>query len=104
MDTSQHSHNHAAGKSLLLSLAVTIVFAIIEAIGGWWSSSLALLGDAGHMLTDSTALGLAAFAAWVGRQPPSARHSYGLVRAEVIAALVNGLFQLRSTPYVFEPL
>jgi len=94
MDTSQHSHKVADGNSLLWSLAVTITFAIIEAVGGWWSSSLALLGDAGHMLTDSTALGVAAFAAWVGRQPPSARHSYGLVRAEVLAALVNGLFML----------
>ena len=97
MNTSQyvrHSHKPAGGNGLLWSLAITIGFAIIEAVGGWWSSSLALLGDAGHMLTDATALGLAAFAAWVARQPPSARHSYGLVRAEIIAALVNGLFML----------
>lgn len=94
MATSQHAHQHATGNSLLWSLVVTAGFALIEAIGGWWSSSLALLGDAGHMLTDTTALGLAAFAAWVGRQPPSARHSYGLVRAEVIAAMVNSLFML----------
>jgi cobalt-zinc-cadmium efflux system protein len=94
MDTSQHSHRRAAGNSLLWSLVVTVGFAVIEVVGGLWSSSLALLGDAGHMVTDSTALGLAAFAAWVGQQPPSARHSYGLVRAEVLAAMLNGLFML----------
>jgi cobalt-zinc-cadmium efflux system protein len=53
-----------------------------------------LLGDAGHMFSDSVALALAAFAAWVARRPPSARHSYGFARAEVIAALVNGLLML----------
>ncbi len=90
----QHKHTRPSGNSLLWSLAVTVGFAIIEAIGGWISSSLALLGDAGHMLTDSTALGLAAFAAWVAKQPASSRHSYGLVRAEIIAALVNGLFMI----------
>ena len=69
-------------------------FAVVEALGGWWADSLALLSDAGHMVSDATALGLAAFAAWVAQQPPSARHSYGLVRAEAVAALANGLFML----------
>jgi len=97
MNTGQHNRHSdepAAGNGLLWALIVTISFAAIETIGGWWSSSLALLGDAGHMLTDATALGLAAFAAWVAKQPPSARHSYGLVRAEAVAALVNSLFML----------
>ena len=67
----------------------TIAFAFIEALGGWWTGSLALLSDAGHMLTDGAALGLAALAAWMARQPPSQRHSYGLGRAEIVAALVN---------------
>ncbi len=61
---------------------------------GWWSGSLALLSDAAHMLTDSSALGLAAGAAWLARRPPSSRHSYGLVRAEVLAALFNSLLML----------
>ncbi|HYY61559.1 MAG TPA: cation diffusion facilitator family transporter, partial [Burkholderiales bacterium] len=64
-------------------------FAIVEAAGGWWTGSLALLSDAGHMLTDGAALGLGAIAAWMARRPPSTRHSYGLGRAEVVAALVN---------------
>lgn len=91
---SQHSHARPPANGLLWGLIITIGFAAVEAIGGWWSSSLALLGDAGHMLTDATALGLAVFAVWIAKQPPSARHSYGLVRAEVVAALVNSLFML----------
>ena len=69
--------------------ALTVVFALVEAFGGWWTGSLALLSDAGHMLTDGAALGLGAIAAWMARRPPSTRHSYGLGRAEVVAALAN---------------
>lgn len=81
-------------RSLLWAFALTLGFALVEAVGGWWAGSLALLGDAGHMLSDTTALGLAAFAARVARQPPSLRHSYGLVRAEAVAALFNGFFMV----------
>lgn len=76
------------------ALALTLGFAFIEAAGGWWAGSLALLGDAGHMFSDAVSLGLAAAAVWFSRRPPSARHSYGLARAEVIAALFNGLLML----------
>ena len=75
-------------------LVLTLGFAVVEALGGLWAHSLALLGDAGHMFSDSVALGMAATASWVGRRPPSARHSYGLARAEVVAALLNGLVML----------
>jgi len=68
---------------------ITIAFALVEALGGWWTGSLALVSDAGHMITDSAALVLGALAAWMARRPPSRRHSYGLGRAEVLAALVN---------------
>jgi len=68
---------------------LTIAFAAIEALGGWWTGSLALLSDAGHMLTDAAALGLSALAAWVARRPPSQRHSYGLGRVEIFAAALN---------------
>lgn len=88
------AHDSTSGRHLFWGLGITAGFALVEAVGGWWSGSLALLGDAGHMITDATALGIAAFAAWVARQPPSARHSYGLVRAEAVAALANGLFML----------
>jgi cobalt-zinc-cadmium efflux system protein len=73
---------------------LTVALAAIEAAGGWWASSLALLSDAGHMVSDATALGLAAVAARIARMPPSPRHSFGLLRAEVVAALFNGVLML----------
>ncbi|MFA9461936.1 cation diffusion facilitator family transporter [Thiohalorhabdus sp. Cl-TMA] len=91
-----HDHDHGAGndRRLLWALALTLGFAAVEAVGGWLSGSLALLGDAGHMLTDSVSLGLAALAARVARKPPTTRHSFGLGRVEVLTALVNGVFML----------
>lgn len=76
------------------ALLLTLCFALVEVVGGLWSGSLALMSDAGHMFLDSFALALAFFADWIGRRPPSQRHTYGLVRAEVIAAFVNGLAML----------
>ena len=92
----QHQHHHAPapGTALLVAAALTIAFAVVEALGGWWTGSLALLSDAGHMVTDGAALGLGAVAAWMARRPPSDRHSYGLGRAEVVAALVNAAAML----------
>jgi len=92
-----HSHGHGHGKAssqktLILALTITLAYALVEAIGGWWANSLALIGDAGHMLTDALALAAGAFAAWLARKPASARHSYGLQRAEVVGALFNVLF------------
>jgi cobalt-zinc-cadmium efflux system protein len=92
-----HAHTHAApqaGGVLVWALVATLGFALVEAVAGWWSGSLALLGDAGHMATDSASLGLAALAAWLARRPPSARHSYGFGRAEIVAAFVNAVFML----------
>jgi cobalt-zinc-cadmium efflux system protein len=77
-----------------LAALATMGFALLEALGGWWTGSLALLSDAGHMLTDGAALGLGAAAAWIARRPPSMRHSYGLGRAEVFAAGLNAAFML----------
>ena len=90
-----HVHAHAGRNgTLLVALLLTLSFAGVEALAGWWSGSLALLSDAAHMLTDSSALGLAAAAAWLARRPPSLLHSYGLARAEVLAALFNSLLML----------
>src|SRR5436190_21784187 len=87
-----HSHaHHGAGRALKAATLLTLAFAIVEALGGWWTGSLALLSDAGHMLTDGLALALAALAAWMARRPPSHQHSYGLGRAEILAALLNAL-------------
>lgn len=95
-----HPHGHAGhvhaptGRGLYWAFGLTLGFAFIEAAGGLWSGSLALLGDAGHMFSDSAALALASFASWVARRPPSSRHSYGFARAEVIAAFLNSLLML----------
>jgi cobalt-zinc-cadmium efflux system protein len=95
-DHHEHRHHGAAAgsRALLLALALTLSFAFVEAAVGWWSGSLALLGDAGHMVTDAFALGFAALAAWISKRPASKRHSYGFGRADVVAAMVNGLFML----------
>ena len=90
-----HDHGgHSSGKVLIWALVFTTGFAAVEAIGGWLSGSLALMGDAGHMITDSTALGLGALAAWISRQPPTRKHSFGLQRAEVIGAIFNAVFMV----------
>ena len=63
-----HAHGADSGPRLVWALALTLGFALIEAVAGFWSGSLALLGDAGHMVTDSASLGLAAFAAWLAQR------------------------------------
>ncbi len=89
-----HNHSHGGAGALGYALDLTLVFAAVELVGGLWSGSLALISDAGHMLSDSAALGIAALAEWVARRPASKRHSYGMVRAEVIAAFINGVIML----------
>src|SRR5207344_1144533 len=86
----EHENKRAAVPGVLgVALALTLGYAFVELVTGLAFGSLALVSDAGHMLSDALALGLAWFAAWVAAQPPGARHSYGLARAEVIAAFVN---------------
>lgn len=90
-------HGHGVPDSrriLTTAVVITLGFALVEAVAGWWAGSLALMSDAGHMLTDSTALGLAAVAAWLARRPPSHRHSFGLGRMETLTALFNALFMV----------
>lgn len=77
-------------RRLTLVFALTAGFMVVEAIGGWVSGSLALLADAGHMLTDVGALGLTLFTAWIARRPANATKTYGYLRWEIIAALING--------------
>ena len=89
-----HHHHEDAGQRLFWALLLTLGFAVVEAITGFWSGSLALLGDAGHMVADSASLGLAAFAAWLAKRPPSRLHTYGLGRVETLAALLNVLFMV----------
>lgn len=92
-----HEHEHArvtSSRALTAALVLTLGFAGIEAVVGWWAGSLALLADAGHMVTDSASLALAALAAWFARRGPTARHSYGFGRVEILAAGFNASFML----------
>ncbi len=88
------AHEHGSGRALNAAAAATVAVALVEAAAGWWTGSLALLSDAGHMVTDGAALALGALAAWIARRPPSRRHSYGLGRAEIVAALLNAAAML----------
>lgn len=91
-----HSHDQIPRDQHLLFWPLILIstFAVIEAIGGWVTGSLALLGDAGHMASDAAALGLAWLGAWIAGKPPNAKHSFGLMRAEVLVALLNALLMI----------
>lgn len=77
-------------RRLRAALVLTAVFLIVEVVGGFLANSLALLADAGHMLTDVAALALSLFVAWFSRQPASPQRTYGYLRWEVLAAFLNG--------------
>jgi cobalt-zinc-cadmium efflux system protein len=87
-----HAHGHAANRRRLL-IAIGIVGAVfvVQVIGSWLSGSLALLADAGHMLSDVTGLVVALMATIVAARPPSDRQTFGYQRAEVFGALINGV-------------
>lgn len=93
-DHSHHSHAVSSRAALFGALCLTLGFAGVEFVAGLWAGSLALVADAGHMLTDSSALGLAAFAAWMATRPASNRRTWGYGRSEVLAALINGAVML----------
>jgi cobalt-zinc-cadmium efflux system protein len=92
-----HEHDHSHGSSrgrLAFAFALTCLMLVVEALGGWWSGSLALLADAAHMLVDAGALALAWAAAVYALKPADARRSFGYARMEVLAGFVNALVQL----------
>jgi len=97
MATSTHQHSYSMGKKLLIAFLIIIVFSFVEAFGGWWANSLALLSDAGHMFADSFALAFAALATWVAQKPPSQRLSFGYGRAEVLAATITSFVLVAIT-------
>ncbi|HMI54731.1 MAG TPA: cation diffusion facilitator family transporter [Gemmatimonadaceae bacterium] len=76
--------------SLRIALVLTAALLVVEVVGGLLSNSIALLADAGHMLTDVAALGLALFVAWFSKQPETPRKTFGYLRWEILAAFVNG--------------
>jgi len=92
----QHAHfnEHRSQAALAAALALTLGFAVVEVVAGFMANSLALISDAGHMVTDAAALGLALLAQLIAKRRPSARYSFGFGRAEALAAFVNGLAML----------
>ena len=107
-----HSHSHPGGpghihssgevhaRGLRIALALTALFFVVEVAGGLLANSLALLADAGHMLTDVAALGLSLFVAWFSRQPETPSKTYGYLRWEILAAFLNGTTLLLISAWI----
>src|SRR5882762_4366773 len=103
------SHDHGLGhahasdapvRSLRIALGLTAILLVVEVIGGILSNSIALLADAGHMLTDVAALALALFVAWFSKQPETPRKTYGYLRWEILAAFLNGATLLLISAWI----
>jgi cobalt-zinc-cadmium efflux system protein len=91
MSAHTHDHRQASYRALLAVLALTLAFTVVEIVGSFLTGSLALFADAGHMLSDTFAIGLALVAVTLARRPSTPRRSFGFQRAEILAAFVNGL-------------
>ena len=99
---SETSHLTADGsRQLKIALAIVVVVMVAEVVGGILSNSLALLGDAGHMLVDALALGISLFAITIARRPATATKTFGYHRAEIMAALANGVILVLVAIYIF---
>jgi cobalt-zinc-cadmium efflux system protein len=99
-----HQHDHVrtgSRNALALALAITAVYTIAEVVGGLLTGSLALLADAVHMLSDNVALALALFAVWLADRPSTPARTYGFKRAEVLAALANGVALVALSIWIF---
>jgi cobalt-zinc-cadmium efflux system protein len=86
-----NDHRSASRRALLLVLGLTLAFTVVEVAGGFLTGSLALLADAGHMVSDVFSIGLALVALTLAQRPASPRRSFGFQRAEILAAFVNGI-------------
>lgn len=101
-----HAHGHAHGASrnrrrLTWTLALAAVYMVAELVGGLMANSLALLADAGHMLSDVGALALALFAMWMAQKPATPQRTYGYYRTEILAALVNAATLIAISLFIF---
>jgi cobalt-zinc-cadmium efflux system protein len=97
----EEPHPHGGKRNLGIALGITVVFFIIELIGGFITNSLALAADAWHMLNDASALGFALVAAWLAERPIDVKKTYGYYRTEILAAFLNGIFLLVVAIFVF---
>lgn len=88
-------------RPIAIAVGISAGFMVVESIGGYLTNSLALLADAGHMLTDVAALAFSLVAIWLARRPATAQRSYGYFRAEVLAALVNSTALIAISIYIF---
>lgn len=106
-----HEHSHASDhvrepggaaseRRLLLTLVILLAFTLVEALGGWFANSIALLAEAAHMLADCASLLLAVLAIRASRRPADARHTYGSSRYQTLAAYTNGLILLALTAWI----
>ncbi len=98
-----HGHTHASDapvRSLRIALGLTAGLLVVEVVGGFLSNSIALLADAGHMLTDVAALALALFVAWFSKQPETPKKTFGYLRWEILAAFVNGATLLLISAWI----
>jgi cobalt-zinc-cadmium efflux system protein len=90
-----HGHAHPPlpqhQRPLVSVLALLLLFTLVEFVGGWLAHSLALLADAGHMLTDAGSLALSLFAMWFARRPATDAKTFGYLRLEILASLLNGV-------------
>jgi cobalt-zinc-cadmium efflux system protein len=102
-----HEHPHPEGtrgknrRALAVVLALTASFTVIEVVGGLLTGSLALLADAGHMLSDNLSLGIALFAVWLAGRPATPERSFGYQRVEILAALANGVTLVAISIWIF---
>jgi cobalt-zinc-cadmium efflux system protein len=101
-----HEHPHERSRSesrraLVVVLALTATFTVVEVVGGLLTGSLALLADAGHMLSDNVSIALALFAVWIAAKPPTPERTYGFKRVEILAALANGATLVVVSLWIF---
>jgi cobalt-zinc-cadmium efflux system protein len=99
----EHDHHQVTrgARQLLIALFVVVVVMVAEVIGGLLSNSLALLGDAGHMLVDALALSISLIAIWIARRPADTAKTYGYHRVEIMAALTNGVILVLVAVFIF---
>jgi len=102
---SAHAHRHgrasASRRRLVIVTLLTAIYMVAEAVGGWWTGSLALAADAGHMLADVAALALALAAVWFGSRPATPGKTFGYYRLEILAAFINGVALVLIALFIF---